>query len=78
MPLIIVLSDRSSLSILAVPNAYLTTDDHFSQVTLVDVLRYHALLQFLSQSDLHALPPPTSLSPHSFKPLATPPTTSAS
>ncbi|TKY72644.1 Fasciclin arabinogalactan protein 4 [Spatholobus suberectus] len=56
------LSDRSSLSLLAVPNAYLSADDHLarhrlSPAALADVLRYHVLLQFLSWSDLRALPP---------------------
>ncbi|XP_017408176.1 fasciclin-like arabinogalactan protein 4 isoform X2 [Vigna angularis] len=55
------LSDRSSLSILAVPNAFLAADDHLarhhlSPAALADVLRYHVLLQFLSWSDLRALP----------------------
>ena len=61
-PLLADLSDRSSLSILAVPNAYLAADDHLarhhlSPAALADVLRYHVLLQFLSWSDLRALPP---------------------
>ncbi|XP_006588004.1 fasciclin-like arabinogalactan protein 4 [Glycine max] len=61
-PLAADLSDRSSLSILAVPNAYLAADDHLSRhhlspAALADVLRYHVLLQFLSWSDLRALPP---------------------
>ncbi|KAG5105453.1 hypothetical protein JHK82_042423 [Glycine max] len=61
-PLAADLSDRSSLSLLAVPNAYLASDDHLSRhhlspAALADVLRYHVLLQFLSWSDLRALPP---------------------
>ncbi|KAK7412963.1 hypothetical protein VNO78_04754 [Psophocarpus tetragonolobus] len=61
-PLSADLSDRSSLSLLAVPNAYLAADDHLSRhhlsaAALADVLRYHVLLQFLSWSDLRALPP---------------------
>ncbi|RDX89695.1 Fasciclin-like arabinogalactan protein 4, partial [Mucuna pruriens] len=61
-PLAADLSDRSSLSLLAVPNAYLSSDDHLarhhlSPAALADVLRYHVLLQFLSWSDLRALPP---------------------
>ncbi|KAG5091479.1 hypothetical protein JHK82_050257 [Glycine max] len=51
------LSDRSSLSILVVPNAYLVVDDHLSPVTLADVLRYHVLLQFLYWFDLRTLLP---------------------
>ncbi|XP_020232553.1 fasciclin-like arabinogalactan protein 4 [Cajanus cajan] len=61
-PLAADLSDRSSLSVLAVPNAYLSADDHLarhrlSPAALADVLRYHVLLQFLSWSDLRSLPP---------------------
>ncbi|KAG5080629.1 hypothetical protein AAZX31_02G175900 [Glycine max] len=56
-PLVVDLSHRSSFSILTVPNAYLTTNDHLSLAALVDVLCYHVLLQLLSWSDLRALPP---------------------
>jgi len=46
MPLTADLSDRTSLSILTIPNTYLAVDDHLSRhqlssVTLADVLRYH-------------------------------------
>lgn len=61
-PLAVDLSNRTSLSLLAVPNSYLSSDDHLSShqlspSALADVLRYHVLLQFLSWSDLHSLPP---------------------
>ncbi|XP_027338473.1 fasciclin-like arabinogalactan protein 4 [Abrus precatorius] len=61
-PLAADLSHRSSLSLLAVPNSYLSSDDHLvrhhlSPSALADVLRYHVLLQFLSWSDLRSLPP---------------------
>ncbi|KAJ1378089.1 FAS1 domain [Sesbania bispinosa] len=56
------LSHRTSLSLLAVPNSFLSSDDHIarhqlSPSALADVLRYHVLLQFLSWSDLRSLPP---------------------
>ncbi|XP_057429814.1 fasciclin-like arabinogalactan protein 4 [Lotus japonicus] len=56
------LSHRSSLSLLAVPNSVLSSDDRLSRhqltpSTLPDVLRYHVLLQYLSWSDLRSLPP---------------------
>ncbi|KAK7303828.1 hypothetical protein RJT34_14745 [Clitoria ternatea] len=61
-PLTTDLSHRTSLSLLAVPNSYLSDDDHLSRhhlspSALADVLRYHVLLQFLSWSDLRSLPP---------------------
>nr|XP_004488227.1 fasciclin-like arabinogalactan protein 4 [Cicer arietinum] len=61
-PLTTELSHRTSLSLLAVPNSFLSTDPHLSHhqlssSALTDVLRYHVLLQFLSWSDLHSLPP---------------------
>jgi uncharacterized surface protein with fasciclin (FAS1) repeats len=56
------LSHRNSLSLLAVPNSFLSTDPNLSHhqlssSALSDILRYHVLLQFFSWSDLHSLPP---------------------
>ncbi|KAK2449034.1 hypothetical protein P8452_13015 [Trifolium repens] len=56
------LSHRNSLSLLAVPNSFLSTDPNLSHhqlssSALSDILRYHVLLQFFSLSDLHSLPP---------------------
>ncbi|KAI5446284.1 hypothetical protein KIW84_014212 [Lathyrus oleraceus] len=61
-PLTADLSHRTSISLLAVPNSFLSTDPNLSHhqlppSALTDVLRYHVLLQFLSWSDLHSLPP---------------------
>lgn len=42
MPLIVDLLDCSSLSILAVPNAYLAANDHLSPIALANVLRYQS------------------------------------
>ncbi|KAK3442137.1 fasciclin-like arabinogalactan protein 4 [Eucalyptus grandis] len=53
------LAQRSAVTVLAVPNAYLASSDltrHLSQTSLADVLRYHVLLQFLSADDLHQIP----------------------
>ncbi|KAL5132064.1 hypothetical protein HKD37_12G034815 [Glycine soja] len=47
-PLVVDLSDFSSLPILTVPNAYLAVDDNLSLAALVDILHY--------QFDLRALP----------------------
>ncbi|KAJ6803550.1 fasciclin-like arabinogalactan protein 4 isoform X6 [Iris pallida] len=49
------LSDRSSLTLLAVPNSFLLHCSDTSDVS--DVLRYHVLLQYLSWPDLRRLPP---------------------
>ncbi|KAF1881475.1 hypothetical protein Lal_00021453 [Lupinus albus] len=57
------LSDRTSLSLLAVPNSFLNSPSSpllIHQITpsdIPDILRYHVLLQFLSWSDLRSLPP---------------------
>ncbi|MED6221433.1 hypothetical protein PIB30_054597 [Stylosanthes scabra] len=51
------LAGRTSLSLLAVPNSRLSSAPHLSPSALPDILRYHVLLQFLSLSDLHTLPP---------------------
>lgn len=55
------LSHRSSLTLLAVPNAYLSASvdltRRLSPFSLADLLRYHVLLQYLSWSDLHQIPP---------------------
>ncbi|KAF8030880.1 hypothetical protein BT93_D0160 [Corymbia citriodora subsp. variegata] len=58
------LAQRSAVTILAVPNAYLVSSDtthHLSPTSLADVVRYHVLLQFLSSSDLHQIPPSGTL-----------------
>lgn len=57
------LDRRTSLTILAVPNAHLRTPSFpaSSPGTLADVVRYHVLLQYLSWSDLRRTPPAGSL-----------------
>lgn len=61
------LDHRTSLTLLAVPNSYLSsttellTRYHLSPTSLPDVLRYHVLLQYLSWSDLHKIPPSGTL-----------------
>ncbi|KAL2957311.1 hypothetical protein AAZX31_18G139200 [Glycine max] len=47
-PLVVDLLDRSSLSILVIPNTYLATYDHLSPPALADIFPYHVLLHFLS------------------------------
>ncbi|PIN21586.1 hypothetical protein CDL12_05287 [Handroanthus impetiginosus] len=49
------LTTRSSLTLLAVPNAYLRPQP--SSTNFPDVLRYHVLLEYLSLSDLRSIPP---------------------
>ncbi|GAV68935.1 Fasciclin domain-containing protein [Cephalotus follicularis] len=55
------LAHRSSLTLLAVPNVYLSSSlsstRHLPPSSLADLLRYHVLLEFLSWSDLHQIPP---------------------
>ncbi|KAL0390452.1 UNVERIFIED_CONTAM: Fasciclin-like arabinogalactan protein 4 [Sesamum calycinum] len=54
------LTARSSLTLLAVPNAYLhstSATPQPSSTDLADVLRYHVLLEYLSFSDLRLIPP---------------------
>ncbi|KAJ8750581.1 hypothetical protein K2173_015748 [Erythroxylum novogranatense] len=55
------LSRRSSLTILVVPNAYLSSSveltRRLSPSSLSDLLSYHVLLQYLSWSDFHQIPP---------------------
>ncbi|KAH6766167.1 Fasciclin-like arabinogalactan family protein [Perilla frutescens var. hirtella] len=54
------LSPRTSVTILAVPNAYLrspSADFRPSSTNIADVLRYHVLLEYLSSSDLRRIPP---------------------
>ncbi|KAL7115553.1 hypothetical protein ACP275_04G189800 [Erythranthe tilingii] len=54
------LSGHSSITLLAVPNAYLRTStavNRPSPAVLADVLRYHVLLEYLSLSDLRRIPP---------------------
>ncbi|XP_038693807.1 fasciclin-like arabinogalactan protein 4 [Tripterygium wilfordii] len=59
------LSSRTSFTLLAVPNSYLAASAeftrHLSPSSLADLLCYHVLLQFLSWSDLHQIPPSGSL-----------------
>lgn len=53
------LTHRSSLTLLAVPNSYLRSSDlihHPTATNLADVLRYHILLQYLSQPDIALIP----------------------
>ncbi|KAL5750241.1 hypothetical protein ACOSP7_024844 [Xanthoceras sorbifolium] len=57
------LSHRSSITLLAVPNSYLTSSSsadftrRLSPSSLADLLRYHVLLQYFSGSDLRQIPP---------------------
>lgn len=56
------LSGRNSLTLLAVPNSQFSSASvdltrRLSPSTLADLLRFHVLLQFLSDSDLRRLPP---------------------
>ncbi|KAK9940492.1 hypothetical protein M0R45_017151 [Rubus argutus] len=55
------LSLRSSLTLLAVPNPYLSSSSdltrHLSPSSRADVLRYHVLLEYLSPNDLTRIPP---------------------
>nr|GMD73475.1 fasciclin-like arabinogalactan protein 4 [Ipomoea batatas] len=52
------LSSRTSLTLLAVPNAFLPSPHHPPSLTnIADVLRYHVLLEYLSWSDLRRVPP---------------------
>ncbi|KAM1167479.1 hypothetical protein TB2_029045 [Malus domestica] len=52
---------RSSLTLLAVPNSFLSSTSYLtrrlSPSSRADVLRYHVLLEYLSPSDLLRLPP---------------------
>ncbi|XP_073023668.1 fasciclin-like arabinogalactan protein 4 [Primulina eburnea] len=50
------LADRSSLTLLVVPNSHLRSSVRPSSATLADVLRYHVLLEYLFWSDLRRLP----------------------
>ncbi|XP_073056950.1 LOW QUALITY PROTEIN: fasciclin-like arabinogalactan protein 4 [Primulina eburnea] len=49
------LAERTSLTLLVVPNSHLRSAGR-SSATLADVLRYHVLLEYLSWSDLRLLP----------------------
>lgn len=62
------LSQRSSVTLLAVPNSFIRSSDllnrHLSpspssqsSINLADILRYHVLLEYLSWSDLRLIPP---------------------
>ncbi|KAJ6857232.1 fasciclin-like arabinogalactan protein 4 [Populus alba x Populus x berolinensis] len=59
------LSDRSALTLLVIPNSYLSSSldltRRLSPSALADLLRYHILLQYLSSSDLHQVPPSGAL-----------------
>ncbi|KAJ7947650.1 Fasciclin-like arabinogalactan protein [Quillaja saponaria] len=55
------LTQRSSVTLLVVPNSFLSTSDdltrhRLSPSSLADVLRYHVLLEFMSWSDLRSIP----------------------
>ncbi|CAL9165540.1 unnamed protein product, partial [Musa hybrid cultivar] len=51
------LSGRSSLTILAIPNAYLLRSSSArAAADIADVLRYHVLLEYLSSPDLRRIP----------------------
>uniref|UniRef100_A0A7N0V6F0 FAS1 domain-containing protein n=1 Tax=Kalanchoe fedtschenkoi TaxID=63787 RepID=A0A7N0V6F0_KALFE len=51
------LADRSSLTILAVPNTHLRASDLARHPTsIADVIRYHVLLEYLSWPDLRLIP----------------------
>ncbi|KAG2673488.1 hypothetical protein I3843_13G080900 [Carya illinoinensis] len=54
------LSHRTSLTLLAIPNPYISSSDlltrRLSSTALADVLRYHVLLQYLSWSDIQKIP----------------------
>ncbi|KAA8543886.1 hypothetical protein F0562_021937 [Nyssa sinensis] len=52
------LTQRSSLTLLVVPNTLLRSSDltHRSPSNLGDVIRYHVLLEYLSWTDLHQIP----------------------
>ncbi|XP_059430276.1 fasciclin-like arabinogalactan protein 4 [Corylus avellana] len=55
------LDDRTSITLLAVPNPYLSNSDLLTRrlpsSSLADVFRYHVLLRYLSWSELHQIPP---------------------
>ncbi|XP_010252126.1 PREDICTED: fasciclin-like arabinogalactan protein 4 [Nelumbo nucifera] len=55
------LTDRSSLTLLAVPNHFLSSSSDLtrrsSPANLADVIRYHVLLQYLSWPDFRQIPP---------------------
>ncbi|KAI3811588.1 hypothetical protein L1987_21314 [Smallanthus sonchifolius] len=55
------LSQRTSLTLLAVPNSILRSSDIIrrspSSTNIADVIRYHVLLQYLSLNDLRRFPP---------------------
>lgn len=59
------LSHRISLTLLAVPNQYLSSAEELTRPlppsSLADLLRYHVLLQFLSWSDLQKITPSGTL-----------------
>ncbi|KAK4760386.1 hypothetical protein SAY87_005279 [Trapa incisa] len=59
------LSFRTSLTVLAVPNLYLSSSTdlirHLSPTSLADLLRYHVILEYISPSDLLRIPPWGSL-----------------
>ncbi|KAL4571051.1 hypothetical protein LXL04_017801 [Taraxacum kok-saghyz] len=55
------LTQRTSLTLLAVPNSFLRSSDLIrrspSSTNIADVIRYHVLLQYLSIHDVHRFPP---------------------
>nr|XP_043621159.1 fasciclin-like arabinogalactan protein 4 [Erigeron canadensis] len=53
------ITDRTSLTLLAVPNSILRSSPllHRSPSSIADVIRYHVLLQYLSLHDLRRFPP---------------------
>ncbi|KAK9075791.1 hypothetical protein SSX86_004120 [Deinandra increscens subsp. villosa] len=55
------LSQRTSVTVLAVPNSFLRSSDLIrrspSNTNIADVIRYHVLLQYLSVQDLRRFPP---------------------
>ncbi|GMH11197.1 hypothetical protein Nepgr_013038 [Nepenthes gracilis] len=60
------LGERSSLTILAVPNSYLRSSSNpiissSSPTTVADIVRYHVVLQYLTWSDLRQIPPAGTL-----------------
>ncbi|KAI3679356.1 hypothetical protein L2E82_51436 [Cichorium intybus] len=59
------LTQRTSLTLLAVPNSFLRTSELIrrspSSTNIADVIRYHVLLQYLSLHDLRRLPPSDKL-----------------
>ncbi|KAK4376027.1 hypothetical protein RND71_006704 [Anisodus tanguticus] len=51
------LTQRSSITLLAVPNTFLRRAPPSSATNLADILRYHVLLEYISLPDLKLIPP---------------------